>query len=225
MRRRAWLVLTVCVALVACGWFVWSNAVSGTSRVEKEDVDAFGNPVVGVKDFSAVDSSDSIWDGPLVYSATALPMKASAADEATIESLIKRSIELEFQAMVSANKSAVSAIKDSYATIYSDRLGDLDKHSAYIDTNAQLLAQDGYLQLELVMTRFELKGLEVEGDSARAIAEEEDRSVRQKVNPDQKTPDTIELKGGRQLEFLLERVGGAWQIVADRWVLLPGYEP
>jgi hypothetical protein len=177
MRRRVWLVLTVCVALLECGWLVWSNAASGTSRVEKEDVDAFGNPVVGVKDFSAVDSSDSIWDGPLVYSATALPMKASAAYEAAIKSLAKRSIELEFRAMVSANESAVSAIKDSYATIYSNRLGDLDKHSAYIDTNAQLLAQDGYVQLELVMTRFELKGLEVEGDSARAIAEEEDRSV------------------------------------------------
>lgn len=69
------------------------------------------------------------------------------------------------------------------------------------------------------------KGLEVTGDNARAIAEEEDHSVRQKVNQDQKTPDTIELKGGRQLEFLLERTDGKWQIVADRWVFLQGYEP
>jgi hypothetical protein len=225
MRKKAWIVLAVSVVLAACAWVGWISAASDGSRVEKKDVDAFGNPVVGVKDLESVDSSSSIWDQPLVYSAEALPRNATVADRDAIESLVKRSIELEFQAMVSGNESAVSSIKESYSGIYSNRLGDLDIHRNYIDTNARLLAQDGYIEKERVMTRFELKGLEVTGDSARAIAEEEDYSVRQKVNQDQKTPDSIELKGGRQLEFLLERTDGKWQIVADRWVFLPGYEP
>lgn len=225
MRKKAWLVLAVSVVLAVCAWVGWISAASGTSRVEKKDVDAFGNPVVGVKNLKSVDSSSSIWDEPMFYSAEALPIDATAADRDAIESLVKRSIELEFQAMVSGNESAVSSIRESYSGIYSNRLGDLDKHRTYIDTNEQLFAQDGYIEAERVMTRFELKSLEVTGDSARAIAEEEDYSVRQKVDQDQKTPDSIELKGGRQLEFLLERTDGKWQIVADRWVFLPGYEP
>jgi hypothetical protein len=97
---------------------------------------------VGVKDFS--DHGEG-WPEQHYYSTGPFVTNASAQDTGDITSLLRRSIELEYAAMLTANSGTkIRAIKEDYARLYSDAKGDLTKHRGYIDTNAGLLAQDGY---------------------------------------------------------------------------------
>lgn len=223
-KRKVWIFVVALAAVVLSTGGIWLGSAS-SSRTEKADIDANGNPIVGVKDFSDDAEASSVWDGPHIYSKGPFKIDASDADRKEIEALVKRSLELEFQAMITANAERVPAIIAEYEDIYSNELGDLGKHAGYISTNAALLEQDGYICTSFEMTRFELVGLKVNGDTARAIVEEEDTSVREKVNKDIPTPDRIELKSGRQLEIVLQKDGEKWKITKDHWDFLPGCGP
>jgi len=199
-----------------------SKEAISSSRIEKAFLDVQGNPIIGVKDFS--DQGEG-WPEQHYYAAGPFAMTASPEDVATISALLRQSVALEYSAMLSSNTKASSeAIKEEYATIYSDAKGDRTKHRGFIDANKALLAQDGYMQKELNLTRFEVMGVEADGYQATAIVEEESLGVRTRVS-DQPTPKTITVKNGRQIKFYLVREVGAWRILGESWAFLPGMEP
>lgn len=240
LERRGWCLVRVhgpvIVVLVVVGAVIGRVAVSsggkavgvsggkaiGVNRLEKGFIDAQGNPIVGVKDFAAQEQG---WPEPHYYTTGPFFTRASTEEAAVIDALLRSSVELEYAAMLTANRGVrVEAIKQEYASIYSDEKGDLTKHLGYIDLNAELLDQDGYAQKELRLTRFEVKGIEVQGDQATAVVEEESLGVRALVR-DQPTPDTLTIRSGRQIKFYLVRQGHAWMILGENWAFLPGMEP
>ncbi len=227
MRGKA-LIVPAIATLVVVGAVMGLVAASpggeaiGGSRIEKAFVDAQGNPIVGVKDFA--DTAEG-WPEQHYYTTGPFVTTASEADAATIGALLRRSVVLEYSAMLSSNNmESLEAMKAQYAEIYSDAKGDLTKHLGFIDANAALLTEDGYEQKELSLTRFEVKGIDVQGDQATAVVEEESLGVRARVR-DQPTPDTLTIKSGRQIKFYLVRQGGAWLILGESWAFLPGMGP
>jgi hypothetical protein len=82
----------------------------------------------------------------------------------------------------------------------------------------------GTIQTELRLERFEVKGIQVQGENATAIVEEESHGVRQRTG-DQPTLKTLTIQGGRQIKFYLERQAGLWLILGESWDFLPGLAP
>lgn len=165
------------------------------------------------------------WPAQHFYTTGPFVIKASKEDLAAVSALLRRSLELEYEAMLTANRGArVEAIREEYTRIYSDAARALTKHLRAIDLNAELLEQDGYVQQELKLTRFEVKALDVDGEQATAVVEEESLGIRARVR-DQPTPDTLTIRSGRQIKFYLVRQGGTWVIFGESWAFLPGMGP
>jgi hypothetical protein len=228
--RRATVSLSVLASLAA---IVATAVVLGghpSAASAGDDAVMKTEPGVVASNLAVAPAADAVspWPDVSVYHTEPFKSFGSSMEMDQVKGAIEVALDAENQAMLAKNYERAATFQDSLQSMYVNDFGYLDIHKSYVDINRMSNQQGGYAETVRETTRLDFKQIQVSGDKARVIVEQENLVVREPVavpRADQQLRHVLTVRSGRQLDLLLERVNGRWMIYADRFEFLPGMEP
>lgn len=220
MKKIGALLVIITVLVVVLG-AAWGSANEGGERHRTVVIEKQGRRVeVSTSKEASMPAAAGV--APQ-YRGGALPFDCTAQERAQVATAIKRAFQSERAAMLENARNARKAAKRELATSFAGL--ELDKRARLLDENDQVCDQAGLRMISGGVSKCELRGLTVTGDTAVVIADETTWVMYKNKSTSDPQESQHRVENGRQHTISLMRRAGRWLITEDSWVFIPGQGP